>query len=72
MQTLLDFWLHPTAVFAANIMISLGAINAIYDQGLAIPEDISVIGIHDVFIASAFYPPLTTAKMPLYEMGKSQ
>src|SRR5699024_3456297 len=68
MNSLLDLEEPPTAVFTANILISLGAMKAIQDRNLKIPADISVIGIHDVMFAATLYPPLTTVKMPLYEM----
>ncbi|WP_050182433.1 LacI family DNA-binding transcriptional regulator [Domibacillus robiginosus] len=70
MQRLLDLPTPPTAVFASNIMICLGAMKAIHDRGLSVPKDISIIGVHDVFFASTLQPPLTTIEMPLYDMGK--
>jgi DNA-binding LacI/PurR family transcriptional regulator len=70
MQKLLDLPTPPTAVFASNIMICLGAMKAIHDKGLSIPKDISIIGFHDVFFASTLQTSLTTVKMPLYDMGK--
>lgn len=69
-QVLLDLPAPPTAIFAANILICLGAMKAIYDRGLSIPSDISIIGFHDVLFASSLFPSLTTVKMPLYEMGR--
>ncbi|ARF18037.1 LacI family DNA-binding transcriptional regulator [Sporosarcina ureae] len=69
MQALLDLSTPPTAVFASNIMVSLGAMKAIQDRGLSIPRDISIIGFHEVDFASSLSPSLTTIKMPLYEMG---
>jgi len=70
MNTLLDLPEPPTAVFAGNIMICLGAMKAAQERGLTIPDDISLVGFHDVFFASMLYPPLTTVKMPLFEMGQ--
>ncbi|SIP88460.1 LacI family DNA-binding transcriptional regulator [Domibacillus enclensis] len=70
MEILLDLPDPPTAVFASNIMICLGAMKAIQDRGLTIPKDMSIIGVHDVFFTSTLQPPLTTVKMPLYEMGR--
>lgn len=70
MQALLNLPTPPTAVFASNIMVSLGAMKAIDDHGLSIPNDISIVGFHDVYIASTLSPSLTTIEMPLYEMGK--
>lgn len=71
MNQLLKLEGPPTAVFAANIMISLGAMRAVQEKGLEIPTDISIIGIHDVAFAPVLNPPLTTIKMPLYEMGEA-
>lgn len=71
MNDLLKLEEPPTAVFAGNIMISLGAMRAVQEKGLKIPEDVSIIGIHDVAFAPALNPPLTTIRMPLYEMGEA-
>lgn len=70
MNKLLALNTVPTAVFAGSILIALGAMRAIRDANLDIPEDISIVTIHDVPFASALHPPLTTVEMPLYEMGK--
>ncbi len=59
----------PTAVFASSILIALGAMKAIHEKGLSIPNDISIVGFHDVYFADAIFPALTTVKMPLEEMG---
>jgi len=59
-----------TAVFAANIRVAFGAMVAIRDQGLKIPEDISVVGFHDITLSKITYPPLTTVKISLEEMGE--
>ncbi|WP_332237254.1 LacI family DNA-binding transcriptional regulator [Sporolactobacillus sp. KGMB 08714] len=69
MKKLLLLSQRPTAVFAASILISLGAMKAIRESGLSIPKDISLVGYHDVFFADTLNPPLTTVKMPLEEMG---
>src|SRR5699024_3711581 len=71
MNQLLKLEEPPTAVFAANIMISLGAMRAVQEKGHEIPNDISIIGIHDVAFAPVLNPPLTTIRMPLYEMGEA-
>jgi len=70
MKKLLELPEPPTAVFVANIIVCLGALEAIYDHGLSIPDDISIISIHDTYVSSSLNPPLTTIKMPLYEMGQ--
>ena len=47
----------------------MGAINALRDNELKIPEDVSVIGFNDNFAASIFYPKITTVSQPTYDMG---
>jgi LacI family transcriptional regulator len=59
----------PTAIFAANDLTAFGAMEAIKEHGLRIPNDISVIGFDDIPMASQVYPPLTTVRQPLAEMG---
>ena len=58
-----------TAVFTANDAMAFGAIRAIFEAGLRVPEDISVIGFDDVELAGIIRPPLTTIHQPKYEMG---
>jgi LacI family transcriptional regulator/LacI family repressor for deo operon, udp, cdd, tsx, nupC, and nupG len=64
---------HPdvTAIFANNDSMACGAISACIEQGLRVPEDISVVG-YDDYVSSRYYnPPLTTMRQPLLEMGAS-
>jgi LacI family transcriptional regulator len=61
----------PTAIFAGNDLSAFGAMEAIKEQGLRIPNDISVIGFDDIPSASDVYPPLTTIRQPLAEMGRA-
>lgn len=60
----------PTAVFAANDVIALGAMKAIRENGLTIPDDISVIGFNDEETSAYIEPPLTTIHAPAYDMGQ--
>lgn len=60
----------PTAVFAGNMMSAIGAMASIREAGLRIPEDISIISLHDAPLAEIMEPPLSVVKMPLYEMGR--
>jgi LacI family transcriptional regulator len=69
-QELLALPETPTAIFASNDMSAFGAIEAIRQQGLHIPNDISVIGFDDIPQASLVYPKLTTIHQPLVEMGR--
>ncbi|AWK50328.1 catabolite control protein A [Clostridium beijerinckii] len=56
-------------VVCASDDVAMGAINALRDNGLRIPEDVSVIGFNDNFAASIFYPKITTVSQPTYDMG---
>ncbi|MCX4582042.1 LacI family DNA-binding transcriptional regulator [Streptomyces sp. NBC_01481] len=58
-----------TAVVAANDTVALGACAALRDQGLRIPEDISVAGFDDLPFSIDAAPALTTVRLPLYEAG---
>lgn len=60
----------PTAVFAASDHIAIGAMKAIRENGLCIPEDISVVGFDDVDLCSFISPTLTTMHAPAYDMGQ--
>ncbi len=60
----------PTAILGAYDDIAIGAIKAIHDKGLNVPDNISVIGIDNVRIASYYSPELTTIAGPIEEMGK--
>ncbi len=60
----------PTAFFADNDMIALGAMKAMADFGIHIPEDVSVIGFDDLSFSSVSFPPLTTLRVPKQEMGR--
>ncbi|TQK44696.1 LacI family transcriptional regulator [Streptomyces sp. SLBN-118] len=59
-----------TAVVAANDTVALGACAALRDQGLRIPEDISVAGFDDLPFSIDAAPALTTVRLPLYEAGE--
>ncbi len=59
---------RPTAVFVSSDIQAAGAIKAIKEYGLNIPEDVSVIGFDDIELAQ--YMGLSTVRQPMYEMGK--
>lgn len=61
---------RPTAIFASNDLMAFGVINAIFDTGFAVPDDISVIGFDNIPQASIGRPYLTTVHQPLEEMGR--
>ncbi len=60
----------PTAIFCANDLMALGAIEAAGELGLKVPEDISIMGYDDQELARYTHPPLTTLVLPNYEMGR--
>lgn len=70
MQQLLALPNPPTAVFTHNDVLAMGAMHAIFDAGLMVPADISVVGYDNTLSASYLNPPLTTVKFPIAEMGR--
>lgn len=69
MKKLLELEIRPTAVFVVTDIKAVGAVKAIRDSGLRMPEDISVIGFDDIPGIEELCP-LTTVKAPYYEMGE--
>jgi LacI family transcriptional regulator len=70
MQELLALPNTPTAVVTHNDVLALGAMRAVQDAGLVVPDDISVIGYDDTASAAYLNPALTTVKFPVTEMGR--
>ena len=58
-----------TALFAFNDVSAIGAIRALREAGLRVPEDVSVVGFDDVQSAAFQNPALTTVRQPLHQMG---
>ena len=71
MKTLLGKKVPFTALFAQNDRIAKGAISALHEAGLRVPEDISVIGYDDIPEAEFSDPPLTTIRQPTEEIGRA-
>ena len=61
---------RPTAIFACNDLMAIGALSAAKAMGFRVPEDISVVGFDDIYLAAYSNPPLTTVRQPKYEMGQ--
>ena len=59
-----------TAIFAFNDLSAFGAIGALRDANLRVPDDVSVVGFDDILSASSHNPPLTTVRQPLRQMGE--
>jgi len=60
---------EATAVFAGSDTIAIGVIKGLESLGLSVPEDISLVGFDDIWMASMIIPSLTTIKQPIFEMG---
>ena len=67
----LDLADPPTAIFAFNDNLAIGAIQAAQARGLRVPDDLSVVGFDDVEHATIVTPTLTTVRQPLAEMGRT-
>ncbi|MGI9035845.1 MAG: LacI family DNA-binding transcriptional regulator [Pyrinomonadaceae bacterium] len=59
-----------TALFAFNDISAMGAIHALQEAGLRVPEDVSVVGFDAIYFARFNNPAITTIRQPLFEMGK--
>jgi LacI family transcriptional regulator len=70
MQRILASGAGPTALFAGNDTIAMGALLALRQAGLSVPQDFAVVGYDDLPIASCTCPPLTTIRTHPYEQGK--
>jgi LacI family transcriptional regulator len=69
MQYFLQLNERPTAIFAANDEMAIGAIHALQDNGLSVPHDMSVISVDNVRMAEMVRPQLTTIAQPMYDIG---
>jgi len=61
----------PSALVVANLNAALGVLAGIHASGLRVPDDISLVALHDVWYADATWPPITTVRMPLAELGQT-
>jgi DNA-binding LacI/PurR family transcriptional regulator len=60
---------NVTAVFVASDVVAFGAIGAVRSRRLRVPDDVSIVGFDDIPLAAYFDPPLTTVRLPAYELG---
>ena len=70
MQRLLALPKPPTAVFATNDLLAIGALQMAKQQGLQVGKQISIAGFDDIVLASLVTPPLTTVRLPFQQMGQ--
>ncbi|MFN0085809.1 MAG: LacI family DNA-binding transcriptional regulator [Blastocatellia bacterium] len=70
MKRLLALRKPPTAVFARNDFTAIGAMCALRDHGLSVPDNVSIVGFDNVSLAAYTWPPLTTIDQPTVEQGR--
>jgi LacI family transcriptional regulator/LacI family repressor for deo operon, udp, cdd, tsx, nupC, and nupG len=68
--SLLDQRRPPTALFVCNNLMTVGALAAIHQRGLRVPQDVAIVGFDDLPWAEALDPPLTVVRQPAYEVGR--
>jgi len=67
---LLDLVPPPTAIFAYNDIMAIGALRAAHERGLCVPDDFSIVGFDDIPQAAFTCPALTTVSQPKLDMGR--
>jgi DNA-binding LacI/PurR family transcriptional regulator len=68
-RTILSWSERPTVIFCGSDLIAMGAMNALEEEGVQVPGDISVVGIDDISFAFLARPPLTTISVPRERLG---
>ena len=71
MGQLLSLAKPPRAVLIANNLMALGALQAIHERGLRIPDEVAVLGFDDMPWATSSRPPLTAVAQPAEEIGRT-
>ena len=67
---LLSLPVPPTAIFAMDDMMAIGALGAAIDMGWAVPADLSIVGFDDMAVGAYVRPALTTVRQPMEELGR--
>lgn len=57
-------------IFCGNDLIAIGAMNALKEEGIKVPEEVKIVGFDDISISKFMEPPITTVKQPIYNMGE--
>jgi len=68
-RRLLTAYPELTALFCYNDLVAVGALQACADLGRQVPDDIAIVGFDDIPLAALVIPPLTTCRVPRYELG---
>lgn len=71
MKRILNQPVRPTAIFAANDLTAMGIMAEARTAGLRVPDDLSVVGVDDIWLADQIEPPLTTVALPRHEIGRT-
>jgi LacI family transcriptional regulator len=71
MKHLLNLSRPPRAVMVGNNLMTLGALQAIHESGIRVPEEIAIVGFDDMPWASSLRPPLTAVAQPVEELGQA-
>ena len=70
-RTLLALDEPPTAIFAASDMMAAGVLQAAHERGVAVPDELAVVGFDDIAVAALLQPPLTTVRQEMEELGRA-
>ncbi|RPJ42403.1 MAG: LacI family transcriptional regulator, partial [Chloroflexi bacterium] len=68
-QELIQSGIPFSAIFSSNDAMAIGAMRALLDSGYRIPNNVSIVGVDDIILASYCEPPLTTVTQPKYDAG---
>ena len=68
-RALLSLAARPTAIFAFNDIMAIGALQAAREMGFRVPDDLAIVGFDDIPVASYVTPALTTIRLPKYRIG---
>lgn len=69
-EALMQLRSPPTAIFAHNDLMAIGALRYLTQNGYRVPRDVSLVGFDDIHHAALVNPPITTVVQPSYEMGR--
>ena len=61
---------RPTALFCANDLVALGVLRSFSAAGVRVPDDCAIVGFDDIEVAALLSPPLTSIRLPAYEVGR--